>query len=223
MALEPRVYLIEDDDAVRDAVSLVLRAARMDVLAFADAETFLDAYRPDRAACLVLDARLPGMSGLDLQERINAAGWNLPVVLVTGHGDVPMATRALKAGAVDFIQKPINDRLLLESIAVAWRRAEEAADTAAQRTKISARLGLLTTREREVMELVVTGASNKLVAAELGISHRTVEIYRRRVMEKLGARSLPELVRIVDAVGAAGRLAVRECRQTPWGAISNDT
>ncbi len=223
MLFESRVYLVEDDDAVRDAVSLLLRSAQLHVEAFADAETFLASYSPDIPACLVLDARLPKMSGLELQEHVKAAGWNLPIVLVTGHGDVPMATRALKAGAVDFIQKPIDDQILLSSISMALKLAEETADAEARRMKIEARLGLLTPRERQVMELIVGGASNKVVASELGISHRTVEIYRRNVMEKLDARSLPDLVRMADGARPGQSTAPTPGRKSPWSGLRENT
>lgn len=198
---EGRIYLVEDDEAVRDAVSLVLRTAGLDVRAFPTAEAFLDAHAPtDEPEVLVVDVRLPKMSGLELQNRLARSGCDAPVILITGHGDIPMATQALKAGALDFIQKPINDTVLLASIAEGMQRAGDRKDRKARLKDFARRLQSLTMREQEVMKLVVAGASNKFVAAELGISPRTVEVYRKRVMEKMRARTLPDLVRIAETL-----------------------
>ncbi|MGZ9103817.1 MAG: response regulator transcription factor [Rhodoplanes sp.] len=198
------VYLVEDDEAVRDAVSLVLRTAGLHVLDFPTAEAFLDAYvRGGEPEVLVVDVRLPRMNGLDLQNRLADSGCDAPIILISGHGDVPMARQALKAGALDFIQKPINDKILLATIAQGMQIAFDSKSRTAQREEIVRRLQTLTTREREVMDLVVAGASNKAVAAQLGISPRTVEVYRKRVMEKMQARTLPDLVRIAQACGHA--------------------
>lgn len=200
--VEGTVYLIEDDEAVRDAVSLVLRTAGLRVQVFPTAESFLDVYVPrGEPEVLVVDVRLPRMSGLDLQDRL--AGCEAPIVLISGHGDVPMARQALKAGALDFIQKPIDDKVLLATIAQGMRIASDNKRRAAQLEEIERRLQTLTTREREVMDHVVAGASNKAVAAQLGISPRTVEVYRKRVMEKMRARTLPDLVRLAEACGNA--------------------
>ena len=197
---EGTVYLVEDDEAVRDAVSLVLRTAGLRVLAFPTAEAFLDACaRSVEPQVLVVDVRLPRMSGLDLQNRLAETGCDAPIILISGHGDVPMARQALKAGALDFIQKPINDKVLLATIAQGMQIASESKSRSAQLEEIARRLQTLTTREREVMNLVVAGASNKAVATQLGISPRTVEVYRKRVMEKMQARTLPDLVRIAEA------------------------
>jgi FixJ family two-component response regulator len=198
---EGRIHLVEDDEAVRDAVSLVLRTAGLNVQAYPTAEAFLDAHVPtDEPEVLVVDVRLPKMSGLDLQNRLAQSGCTAPVILITGHGDVPMATQALKAGALDFIQKPINDTVLLASIAQGMQRACASKDRQAQVKDLARRLQSLTTREREVMSLVVAGASNKCVAADLGISPRTVEVYRKRVMEKMRVKTLPDLVRISETL-----------------------
>ena len=201
-----RVYLVEDDDAVRDAVSLVLRTAGLDVQAYPTAEAFLDAYAPaDAPEVFVVDVRLPKMSGLDLLNRLITSDGDAPVILITGHGDVPMATQALKAGALDFIQKPVDDTVLLACVAQGMQRACDRKDREARVRDLARRLQSLTTREREVMALVVAGASNKGVAAELGISPRTVEVYRKRVMEKMQVRTLPDLVRIAETLmGNAG-------------------
>jgi two-component system response regulator FixJ len=196
------VYLVEDDEAVRDAISLVLRTAGLRVQAFPTAESFLDAYVPGgEPEVLVVDVRLPKMSGLDLQNRLTDSGCNAPIVLISGHGDVPMARQALKAGALDFIQKPIDDKVLLATIAQGMRIASDNKSRAAQLEEIERRLQTLTAREREVMDHVVAGASNKAVAAQLGISPRTVEVYRKRVMEKMRVRTLPDLVRLAEACG----------------------
>jgi two-component system, LuxR family, response regulator FixJ len=198
---EGRVFLVEDDEAVRDAVSLVLRTAGLDVTAYPTAEAFLSAYAPAAAPeVLIVDVRLPKMSGLDLQNRLTRSGCEAPIILITGHGDVPMATQALKAGAFDFIQKPIDDEVLLTSIAQGLQRASDAQTRAARHRDIVRRFGNLTAREREVMNLVVAGAPNKAVAANLGISPRTVEVYRKRVMEKMEARTLPDLVRLAETL-----------------------
>ena len=198
------VYLVEDDEAVRDAVSLVLRTAGLHVHAFPTAEAFLDAcVRSGEPQVLVVDVRLPRMSGLDLQNRLADSGCEAPIILISGHGNVSMARQAFKAGALDFIQKPINDKILLATIAQGMQIAFDSKNRTAQREEIVRRLQTLTTREREVMNLVVTGASNKAVAARLGISPRTVEVYRKRVMEKMQVRTLPDLVRIAETcVGA---------------------
>jgi two-component system, LuxR family, response regulator FixJ len=200
--VEGIVYLVEDDEAVRDAISLVLRTAGLHVLDFPTAETFLDAcVRSGEPQVLVVDVRLPRMSGLDLQNRLAEAGCDAPIILISGHGDVPMARQALKAGALDFIQKPINDKVLLATIAQGMQIASESKSRSAQLEEIVRRLQTLTMREREVMNLVVAGASNKAVATRLGISPRTVEVYRKRVMEKMQARTLPDLVRIAETRG----------------------
>ena len=201
---EGRIYLVEDDEAVRDAISLVLRAAGLDVQTYATAEAFLATYTPsDEPEVFVVDVRLPRMSGLDLQRRLTRADSDASVILITGHGDIPMATRALKSGAMDFIQKPIEDTVLLTSIAEGIRRASDKKDRAIQLRDFATRVQSLTPREREVMMLVVGGASNKAVAAELGISPRTVEVYRKRVMDKMRVRTLPDLVRIAESLRGA--------------------
>ena len=202
--VEGTVYLVEDDEAVRDAVSLVLRTAGLHVLDFPTAEAFLDAYvRDGEPEVLVVDVRLPRMNGLDLQNRLADSGCEAPIILISGHGDVPMARQAFKAGALDFIQKPINDKILLAAIAKGMEIASDSKNRAAQREEIARRLQTLTTREREVMNLVVAGASNKAVAAQLGISPRTVEVYRAQVMGKMQARTLPDLVRIAEVFDRA--------------------
>jgi RNA polymerase sigma factor (sigma-70 family) len=199
-----RVYVVDDDEPMRDSLQWLLESNGHAVEAYASAEAFLEAWREDMRGCLVLDVRMPGMSGLELHEHLADRRSTLPVVFVTGHGDVPMAVAALKKGAVDFIEKPFNDKEMLRLVARCLeleraRRAARAREDDARRC-----IGALTEREREVMRLVVAGKLNKQIADELGISIKTVEVHRARVMEKMQARSLAELVRMtIAAEGAA--------------------
>ena len=201
---EPTVFVVDDDPGVGDSISLLLRSVGLPAKIFLSANEFLEAYDPDKPGCLVLDVRMPGMSGLDLQDRLQEMESILPIIFVTAHGDVPMAVNAVKAGAVDFIQKPFRDQELLDKIQEAL---EVDARIRAERTdlaEIRARLESLTPRETEVMGLVVAGKPNKNIARALGISQRTVEIHRARVMEKMKVRSLSMLVQLVMKTGKAG-------------------
>ncbi len=191
------VFLIDDDQAVRDAVALLLRAEGLQVETFANAPSFLESGAAERHGCLVLDVRMPGMSGLDLQKQLQAQGYRIPIIFITGHGDVPMAIRALKAGAFDFVEKPFQGQVLLKRIREALVQDAEERCRQAQRADAVARMALLSPREREVLERVAAGQYNKVVAAELGISLSTVEIHRKRVMEKLQAESLSDLIRLL--------------------------
>ena len=191
------VYVVDDDPALRDALSLLMQSVRQPVETFDSAQAFLDAFDPARRGCLVLDIRMPGMSGLDLQSRLKELGSTLPVVIITGHGDVPMAVRALKEGAMDFLEKPFNDQVLLDCVKRALELNARQSDQAERRSNVEARLALLTPRERQVLELVVAGRSNKEMAAELGVSQKTIEAHRAKVMEKTEARSLSELMRMI--------------------------
>ncbi len=197
------VFVVDDDDAVRDSLRWLMRSVGLSVETFSSAQSFLDGYDRSVPGCLVLDIRMPGMSGLDLQEKLAGEGVALPVIVISGHADVPMAVRALKAGAFDFIEKPFNDQLLLDcvqrAIDVDLMQRREAAD----REQIVTRLELLTPRELEVLDLVVKGTPNKLISRELGVTLKTVEAHRARVMEKLQAGSAAELVRLVLSVRAA--------------------
>ncbi|NIR29952.1 MAG: response regulator transcription factor [Gammaproteobacteria bacterium] len=198
----PTVFIVDDDDAVRDALQLLMESAGLRAEAYASGQAFLDAYRLDRAGCLVLDIRMPGLSGLELQEHLSAAGISLPVIMLTGHGDVPAAVRALKAGAVDFLEKPYDSDMLLERVQQAITRDAQERRVSSLQAETTQRLEQLTPREREVMELIVAGKANKVVAFELQISERTVELHRARIMKKMGVRSLPELMRLVLRSGA---------------------
>jgi len=194
---KPTVFVVDDDAAVRDSLRLLLRSVNLTVESFASGQEFLDAYEEDRPGCLLLDIRMPIMSGLELQQKLNERHSILPIIFITGHGDVPMAVEAMQAGAVDFIQKPFPDQDLLDRLQQALDK--DAANRAAlrERNSILERREGLTAREREVMDLVVRGHANKVIAADLSLSQRTVEIHRARVMEKMQASSLAHLVRMV--------------------------
>ena len=196
---EPLVYVVDDDEAVRDSLTLLLKAVGLASQTFSSAAEFLNHYDPEQHGCLVADIRMPGMSGLDLQDELNRGGAQIPLIFITGHGDVPMAVDAMKSGALDFIEKPFRDQDLLDRVqqALAWdkeRRIENLKTLA-----IRERLATLTPRETEVMECVVQGQANKVIAMDLGVSQRTVEIHRARVMEKMAVRSVAKLVREVEA------------------------
>ncbi|MFN7087476.1 MAG: response regulator transcription factor [Burkholderiales bacterium] len=193
----PLIYVVDDDEAFRDSLRWLLESAGFRVAAFATAEHFLASYSPRTGACLVLDVRMPGWSGLELQEEMIRRGHAIPIIFVTGHGDVPMAVNAVKKGAVDFIEKPFNDMELLALIENAMTLSGQALQNKTRQLSAAMRLARLTQREHEVMELVVAGKLNKVIADELGISIKTVEAHRAKVMEKTGAGSVAELVKIV--------------------------
>lgn len=199
----PLIYLVDDDDAVRDSLGLLLRSIGLDCELYASALEFLGHYDPKRHSCLVADIRMPGLSGLELQQRLNEQRAEVPIIFITGHGDVPMAVNAMKAGAADFIQKPFRDQDLIDRIHKALDKDKERRAARAEEDTIRARLALLTPRETEVMQRVVRGQANKVIAMDLGVSQRTVELHRARVMRKLKMRSLAELVHAVDKIGAA--------------------
>jgi RNA polymerase sigma factor (sigma-70 family) len=194
---EPTVFVVDDDPGVSDSIRLLLRSVGLPSEAFSSATDFLEAYDLERAGCLVLDVRMPGMSGLDLQARLQEVGSTLPIIFVTAHGDVPMAVDAVKAGALDFVQKPFRDQELLDKIQKALEADAQARAERRDLAVIRNRLDSLTPREREVMDLVVAGEPNKNIARALAISQRTVEIHRARVMEKMQVRSIPMLVQLV--------------------------
>lgn len=199
----PTIFIVDDDAAVRDALKLLLRSVGQAVETFGSAQEFLDAYSEDRPGCLVLDIRMPGMSGLELQQKLNEKHSILPIIFITGHGDVPMAVEAMQAGAVDFIQKPFRDQDLIDRINQALEKDSSNRASLGERNDIRRRLDTLTPREREVLDLVVHGKANKVIAGDLKLSQRTVEIHRARVMEKMQASSLAHLVRMVLEVGQA--------------------
>jgi FixJ family two-component response regulator len=192
----PIVYVIDDDDGMRRALSLLLGTVGYETLAFANASEFLAQFDPAPHSCLVLDIRMPGMSGLELQQHLNRTGSMLPVIFITGHGDVPMAVQAMKEGAFEFIQKPFRDQDLLDRINHALQQDAESRNNVARRADVVRRLETLTPRERQVMDMVAEGSANKVIAIDLKLSERTVEIHRAKVMEKMGARSVAHLVRL---------------------------
>lgn len=193
---EPTVYVVDDEPAIRHSLELLLRSVGLQAAVFASGTAFLDAYSPQLDGCLIVDVRMPGMSGLELQEALAARGAMLPVILITGHGDISMAVRAMKAGATDFIEKPFNEQVLLDAVHRALARRKQTDALGAGRAEIDARVAALTPREREVFLLVAEGRPNKVVATRLGLSTRTVEVHRAKVMEKMQARSLADLVRM---------------------------
>lgn len=199
MTHEPTVFIVDDDDAVRRFLTGLIRSIDLKVEAYASAQDFLDAYRPGRPGCLLLDVRMPGMSGLELQRELAERAIALQVVILTGHGNVPVAVQAMKAGAVDFIEKPFNNELLLDRIQRAVAQSLRSDSAREARDETLRRLDTLTRRERQVFELVVGGETNKSIAHRLAISGKTVEIHRARVMRKMRARSLAALVQM--AVG----------------------
>jgi two-component system, LuxR family, response regulator FixJ len=191
------VFVVDDDDAVRTSLRLLLKSVGLPVETFPSAQEFLDAFDAERAGCLVLDIRMPGMSGLELQQRLNEIHAIIPIVFITGHGDVPMAVEAMQHGAVDFIQKPFRDQDLIDRINQALEKDRDNRAGLKERDAIRRRMQQLTPREREVLDLVTQGKANKVIAGDLNVSQRTVEIHRARVMEKMGASSLAHLVRMV--------------------------
>lgn len=189
------VYLIDDDPGVRDSLGLLLSLKGVRTQLFANAESFIEAFRPDWVGCVLTDLRMPGMTGLELQSALRARQIELPVVVLTAHGDVTTARAALKNGAFDFLEKPIDDALLLEVLDNALRADRERRTAATTRASINARFERLTVREREILTLITAGHQNREVAARLGISPRTVEVHKARIMEKLECHSLAELIR----------------------------
>lgn len=202
MRPEPTVFIVDDDQEVREAIGLLMESVGLAAEPYASAGDYLDAFAPSRPGCLVLDVRMKGMSGLDLQQRLASEPIHPPIIVITGHGDVPMAVRAVKTGAVDFIEKPFNDQVLLDAVHRALQRDAEVRGQAMRLADIKDRLQRLTPREREILDLIVAGRRNKVIAADLGISQSTVEAHRAKVMEKLEARSLSDLMRMVLLVSA---------------------
>jgi two-component system response regulator FixJ len=192
----PTVYVVDDDDGMRRALDTLLGTVGYETAVFSRPSEFLANFKADSPGCLVLDIRMPDMSGLELQQHLNRTGSMLPVIFITGHGDVPMAVQAMKEGAFEFIQKPFRDQDLLDRINHALKQDAENRHMVARRAEVLHRLESLTPRERQVMDLVVDGAANKVIAIDLDLSERTVEIHRAKVMEKMGARSVAHLVKL---------------------------
>jgi two-component system, LuxR family, response regulator FixJ len=193
---KPVVYVVDDDDGMRQALTALMTTVGYKAIPFARPTEFLAKYDANQSGCLVLDVRMPEMSGLEVQQQLNRAGSLLPVILVTGHGDIPMAVQAMKDGAFDFLQKPFRDQELLDRINAALKQDAENRAIVERHADLKRRAESLSPREREVMGLVVDGRANKVIAIDLGLSERTVEIHRSNVMEKMGARSVAHLVKM---------------------------
>ena len=195
------VFVVDDDAPMRKSLENLIRSVGLRVEVFASAREFLRSQRPDVPSCLVLDVRLPGLSGLDLQRQTSNPRMEIPIVFITGHGDIPMSVRAIKAGAVEFLTKPFREQDLLDAIQQALERDRTAREQRAALEELRSRFESLTPRERAVMTHVVAGLLNKQIGAELGTSEATIKMHRHQVMEKMGASSLPELVRMADRLG----------------------
>ena len=198
---EPVVFVIDDDAAARSAIESLLQSVGRRVETFGSASEFLEREPPDGPSCLVLDVRLPGMSGIELQRHLTSNGVNVPIIFITGHGDIPMSVEAMKAGAMEFLTKPFRGQQLLDAIHAAIERNRATREGEAQLEDLRRRVDTLTPREREVMQRVIAGLLNKQIAAELGASERTIKIHRANVMRKMGAESLPDLVRMAEKTG----------------------
>ncbi len=195
------VYVVDDDPSVRKALERLLRSAGYNAMTFASAPEFLDFTCPDRPGCLILDIKMPELSGLELQDRLSEKGLFLPIIFITGHGTVPASVRAFKAGAMDFLQKPFQDRELLDAVSRGIEKHRRLRRAQKEMQTLRTRLATLTPRERDVFSLVVTGMLNKQVAFDLGITEKTIKVHRARVMQKMGAQSLADLVRFAEKLG----------------------
>jgi two-component system, LuxR family, response regulator FixJ len=198
---KPVVYIVDDDDGMRRALTVLMTTVGYQPAAFVRPAEFLEKYDPNQAGCLVLDVRMPEMSGLEVQQQLNRNGALIPVILITGHGDIPMAVQAMKDGAFDFLQKPFRDQDLLDRINAALKQDAQNRESVDRLADLRQRAESLTPREREVMALVVDGKANKVIAIDLGLSERTVEIHRANVMEKMAARSVAHLVKMHLTLG----------------------
>jgi len=204
MPFESTVHVIDDDEALRDSLTFLLRTARLDVQSYPSATAFLEALPEANLSCVITDVRMPGMSGIDLLRRLRERKISVPVIVITGHGDIPLAVEAMRIGAIDFLEKPFDDEVLIASVKTALRQKEGEVKRHGERAEIEGRLAALSNRERDVLDGLVAGRANKQIAFDLGISPRTVEIYRANLMSKMQAGSLSDLVRmalIVEIVG----------------------
>src|ERR1700686_3043541 len=211
----PIVFVVDDDPSVRRAIKRLIESVGLQVEVFGSAQEFLQGWRRDAPSCLVLDIRLPGISGLDFQPQLAEAHIRIPIIFITAHGDIPMTVRAMKAGAVEFLTKPFRDQDLLDAIQVALERDRTRRQQQAETATLRARLESLTPREREVLPLVVSGLLNKQVAAEIGTTEATVKVHRSQLMRKMGADSLPELVRMAEKIGIPGSKRESSSRINP--------
>jgi len=201
---QPIVYVIDDDASLRDALARLFRSVGLQVTAFASGPEFLRNKLPEGPSCLVLDVRLPGLSGLDFQAELAKANIDIPIVFMTGHGDIPMTVRAMKAGAIEFLPKPFRDQDMLDAVQTGLDRDRNRRRSAGDSARLKANFATLTSREQEIMGLVTTGLMNKQIAGQIGVSEITVKVHRGSVMRKMGAKSLAELVRMADALGVRG-------------------
>ena len=197
----PTVFVVDDDPAVLKSLSRLLRSVRLEVATLSSPREFLERHDPRAPGCLVLDVAMPGLNGLELQEALAAKGSELPIIFLTGHGDIPMSVQAMKRGALDFLTKPVNDEDLLKAVHVAIEKDRLQRQTRAEVAEIEHRLATLTPREREVLEHVISGQLNKQTAADLGTVEKTIKVHRARVMEKMKVQSVAELVRLAERVG----------------------
>lgn len=204
-AVEPIVFLVDDDQLFRRSTERLVRAAGLNVQPFASARDFLNSPRPQGPACLVLDVRMPGLSGLDLQRELVQSGFHIPIIFITGHGDIPMSVRAMKAGAVEFLTKPFHSRVLLDAIRAAIERDRSALQKQSETRELRQRYEQLTPREREVMTLVAEGLLNKQVAAQLSTTEATVKFHRAHIMQKMRADSLADLIRMAQKLGISSK------------------
>jgi len=202
--LDPIVFIVDDDLSVRRSTERLIRSAGFKVLTFTSAREFLASPRPEGPACLVLDVRMPGLSGMELQRELTQSGTHIPIIFITGHGDIPMSVRAMKAGAVEFLTKPFRSRSLLEAVRAAIERDRSAHKARSATGELRQRYEQLTPRESEVMALVVAGQLNKQVASELSTTERTIKFHRANIMQKMGVASLADLVRMVEKLGVSG-------------------
>ena len=200
-AEEPTVFVVDDDASVREALSNLFRSVGLRVAVFGSAHEFLQSKLPDVPSCLILDIRLPRLSGLDFQAELTKANINIPIIFMTGHGDIPMTVRAMKAGAVDFLTKPFRDQDMLDAVTTAIERDRNSRDETKVLSDLQALFAALTPRERQVMKLVTAGLMNKQIAAEIGLAEITVKIHRSHIMRKMAAKSLPDLVRMAQMLG----------------------